>query len=139
MKNNILKYFFLSMTGFLSFVFSLVKYIQSYEIYSDEYGTDIAFNSDYIIALLVSLCILLYGIYKIIATNKGYKESNAYVYTGLCISSLLSFYPLGIFFKAMNKQKPVSEYLNYLYLGIVALFLLFYYLFTIISSKKPNA
>ncbi len=138
MKNSICKYLFLSLSALLSFVFSLVKYIQSYEIYSDEWGTDISFNSDYILAILISLAIFVYGIYQMIIIKKNMQVSNAYVYVGLLVSSLLAFYPLGVFFKAINKQKPVADYLNYLYLGLVAIFLLAYFVFSYLSLNKKS-
>jgi len=138
MKNSIYKYVFLSLSACLSFVFSLVKYIQSYEIYSDEWGTDISFNLDYVIAILVSLTFLVYGIYQIIIIKKGNQSTNALAYIGLVVSSLLSFYPLGVFFKAINKQKPVADYLNYLYLGVVAFFLLISFVFSYLSLNKKS-
>ncbi len=138
MKNNILKYILISISGLCGFIFSIIKYIQSYEYYSDEWGTDISFNNDYIIAIIIMISVLIYGIYMIYITFIDKKNENCNIYLGLIITTLLSLYPLGVYFKALNKSETMDFYVNYLYIGLVSLFICGYYIINFINVFKEK-
>lgn len=134
MKKNLIKYGFLAISGLTSFIFSLILYIKSYEIWQDEYGSDISFNEDYIIAMVVSILIVVYAVYAIWAEKQNH-ATLAYEFCGICSSALISFYSLGVLFKNLNKGKDFKDYTLYFYLGIVTLFLLAYFISCLISKK----
>ncbi len=121
-------------------IVSVVMFIQSYEKYSDEFGTDISFNNDYVILLLIGLTILIYGIITFKTEN-----SLSYQISGMVISSLVSFYSLGVFFKALNKaildKEKSFDFLDnqlYLYVGIVGALILGYYTVSYFVTKKNH-
>ncbi len=121
-------------------IVSVVMFIQSYEKYSDEFGTDISFNNDYVILLLIGLTILIYGIITFKTEN-----SLSYQISGMVISSLVSFYSLGVFFKALNKaildKEKNFDFLDnqlYLYVGIVGALILGYYTVSYFVAKKNH-
>ena len=147
---KILKNISLILIGFISFVFSLVKYIGSIEKYKDEYGLDLSFNNDYVIAIIVSIFILTLGIILLVSTLS--KKEHSKLLSPICgvsCSALISFYSLGYFFKQLNKafenkdEFDYVSYQNYLYIGIVVLCVLLFFVFDIIikstSSKKEQA
>ncbi len=136
MKIGLFKKGALLFTGLSSLVFSLVYFIRSFEVYADEYGTDISSNSDYLVAMLVSLCVIAYAVYLFASKKKEYRK--IYAFSGACATALTSFYPLGVFFKAMNKGKDFAVYQSYLYLGIVSLFLLIYFVLVGLESAKET-
>ena len=139
MRNKLGKNISIIVLGFVSFVFSLTKYIMSYELYKDEYGTDISFNNDYFVAMLISLIILFCGVILLINFIK--KEKNSHMistYSGLIVSALVAFYPLGVLFKQLNKGKPFVDNLNYFFIGIVGLILLVYFVFSYLDKKQET-
>ena len=138
MNNKLYKNISVVIIGFISFVFSLTKYIMSYEYYKDEYGTDISFNNDYFVAIIISLVILICGIWMIINFKKEKELKMISIYGGLVISTLVTFYPLGVLFKQLNKGKPFVDYLNYLFIGIVGLSVLIYFIFSYFEKKKET-
>lgn len=117
---------------------SLVMFIQSFQKYSDEYGTDISFNNDYVITLLIGVIILVYGI--VTFTKEITNYSNV---SGMMISFLLGAYSLGIFLKALNKAildssakfDFVGNQLK-LYIGIIASLIFAYYLISYRNEKN---
>ena len=139
MKVKLTKNIALASAGLISFIFSLVFYILSYEFYQDEYGTDISFNSDYLVAMIISIALLSYGIYKIYCLKGNKEDTLAFYYFSISVTSILSFYPLGVFFKAINKKKDAMDYLSYLAIGVVCLCLLVYFAFDLISKRKQEA
>lgn len=121
-------------------IFNLVMYIQSYEYYADEWGTDISFDSDYLVYMLCGIALLVPAI---IDATKGATKLE-YSVSGMVIGSLLGFYPLGVFFKAvfkaMEKGKPFdfAGMQMYLYIGIIGLVLLAYMIMSYIEIKKER-
>lgn len=138
MNNKLLKYLSLTFVGVVSFIFSLVKYILSFEYYADEYGTDISFNSDYIVAMLISIVLAVCGILLLVALKNNKENKLIPIYSGLLISSLLFFYPLGYLFKQLNKGKLFVDYLNYFFVGIVGLGILCYFVFNYLETRKKS-
>ena len=136
MKKRSFKQAALLTGGLASFVFSLVYFIRSFEVYRDEYGTDISSNGDYLVAMLVSLCVIAYAVYLLIVKKDS--ERRIYAFSGICATALTCFYPLGVFFKAMNKGNEFASYQPYLYLGIVSLFLLIYFIFVGFEGEKET-
>ena len=140
-KNLLIRKISLLLASFSSLVISLILYIKSYDFYADEYGTDISFNEDYNIALIISLALFIFLIFALVRFLKGTETHyNNLVY--LSTSALISFYSLGKFFKALFKaiNKGVafafSSYQAYLYIGIVTLFIVVYFLFAFLSDMK---
>lgn len=105
-------------------IFSLIMLVLSCEIYSDEYGTDISFNNNFLISLLVGIILLIYFIITI--KDKNYK----YYLLAYQLSSLIvGMYSIGIFLKALNKSiinNASFDFGNnqiYFYVGVIALLL----------------
>lgn len=91
--------------GISIIVFSLIMLIFSCEIYSDEYGTDVNFNSDYIVILLIGIITLGYSIF-----NYYFEKTNIYQICMLLGTFIVSSYSLGVFLKAFNKA-IIKKYL----------------------------
>ena len=133
--------FFLIFTAVASII-SIIAVALSFNVYKDEYGTSIEANEDYIIIALGALLLLIYGIYRF------YKKGNTNVLYGDAIliadSSLLAFYPLGVFFKnltkaiAKGKEFSFESYSFYLFIGIVGLSLLVYGIYKFVIDKKET-
>ncbi len=124
------QHFFIILAGIISFIISLILYIKSYELYQDEWGTDISFNTDYLVALMLSILIIVYGICSI----KKLFEIKLFI--KLVSSSILTFYSLGIFFKAISKGKEFVSFQNYLYIGLVAGCFLGSFIINFINKKS---
>ena len=69
MKNK-LKYLFILLAFLTGLVISTVLYVQSFEFYQDEWGTDISFSSDYLIAIVITICGLVYSLISLITECK---------------------------------------------------------------------
>lgn len=127
----------IALVGILVFSFGLCLFIQSYEFYKDEWGTDISFNEDYIICMVVGIIITVYGLVKQFR-NVGEK---AYLLTGGLITLIIGCYSLGTFFKqlfkAIEKSKAFeyASYQVYLYLGIISLAILFYFIIFYLANN----
>ena len=90
--------------GALTMLFAVLAGL-SFSYYQDEYGTSIEFSQDYIVLLLASLVMFIYFLGLIFE-----KDSKFGFYGSLIAStSLLSFYPLGVYFKNVFKHKYVLE------------------------------
>lgn len=126
-KLKLSSYILLLSANVFSLAISLYYYIVSFSFYSDEYGTDISFNSDYVILLLVLSLSLGYLIYLLINDLKNNKIKFNYIIPSTQMG-ILSFYSLGVFFKQMNKNKPFVDYQIYLFFGIVTLILMAYFI-----------
>lgn len=136
---KILKNASIVLIGSLSLIFSLIKYFLSVEKYQDEYGLDLSFNNDYVIAILVSLFILVIGLIYLVKAIKEQEVSKYYgTICGLSCSALVSFYSLGYLFKQLNKDKLFNDNLNYFFIGLVALAILVYFIFDLIIKNKEN-
>lgn len=128
--------FSIIIAGFVTTI-SLILFIQSFSVYKDEWGTDISFNSDYVVALLVGIALLMNAIVSI---KTGSEVSNCIC--GITISFLICFYPLGVFFKALNKamlKNAKFDFIGnqaYLYIGILGLLILIYYIISYLEIKK---
>jgi len=116
-------------------VLSIVFISMSFEVYSDEWGTDISIDSDYLVLLLISISLLIAGIYLIYAYNKTFNPKVIYscVFTG---SLLLGLYPLGRFFRALAKGSSYLDSQWYLYIGILGLSLLIVVIYKFLKSNK---
>lgn len=134
-NSKLIKDILLIIISSLLCVFSLVFLIQSYSFYSDEWGTDISFEEDYVVALVIGAAILAYSIVNLVAKSSSTKKNCYYLSFGVA-SALIAFYPLGIFFKSLAKEVPYLECQAYLYVGIIGLFFLGYVLMSYLSEKK---
>ena len=122
----------------LIIIFNLVFYIQSYSFYQDEWGTDISFDSDYLVYMLCGVALLIPAVLQ---ATKGYSKEN-YLIGGVVVGSLLGFYPLGVFFKTLfkaiikGKEFSFADNQAYLYIGIIGCVLLAYVIVSIIDYRK---
>lgn len=134
--------FFLIVASFL-LIYGLVKYIQSYSFYQDEYGTDISFNNDYLIMLLGGLMMLTYNIYSLKVNLSSHKDEYFEIFI-TTFHALFSFYPLGVFFKALfkaiskNKSFDFQGNVIYLVLGLIFLIYLIISICLCIQNYKLN-
>lgn len=135
-NKNKLTSLMITIVGILFAIISIIYMIQSYSYYSDEWGTDISFDEDSIVMLLISVVLIVYGLYSNYAYNKNISTINAYHLSFGTISLLLSFYPIGQFIKGLAKEKPFKEVQDYLYFGIVGLVLLTYIIISYINTRK---
>ena len=142
-RRTLIKHISLLIGSLLSLIFSLILYIQSFEFYSDEYGTDLSFNEDYSVAVIASLLVFIYLLYALNKKSKG--EECAYSnWVKVAVTSIVSFYSLGKFFKtlfkAINKGKEFDFTSNqaYLYIGLVVLAIFIYFLLSLIEERSKK-
>ncbi len=115
----------------------LIFYIQSYSYYADEWGTDISFDSDYLVIMILGAALLVLSINQIKSNNQ-----NVYYGCTVTIGAVLGFYNLGCFFKALfkalskNKEFDFAGNQTYLYVGIIGVVMLIYFIASYIDSKK---
>ena len=134
-------YLFIFLASLSSLIISVVLFIQSFEKYDDGYGIDYSFNLDYAVALFVSLFITLFIIYIIYCNKKNIPHQNEEYLIKIAMTSLISLYSLGTFFKKLFKniakgiELSISSYQNYLFIGIVVLFIALYYIIKYIDDK----
>ncbi|MDE5714849.1 MAG: hypothetical protein K2I42_01830 [Anaeroplasmataceae bacterium] len=117
---------------------SIVMFSLSFEKYNDGYGTDLSFDMDLIVLFICGISILVYGVYSIVAYYKKLSLKTAYYGAFGTVSVLISFYPLGVFFKAMSKNKPFLENQEYLYIGILGIGILLYLVFSYIADSNKE-
>lgn len=136
------------------FIFSLVMYILSKTdsgVYNwtlsngkEFYEQDISFNMDFVIGILVSLTLIMFGIYNFIQDKKNLDNKKGIAVTITIIPLLISSYSLSTFFKALvkasvkHKEFVYSLYQSYLYIGIIALVFLAYSILYIIEYRKES-
>ena len=133
MKINIIKRISLLLSGLMIFSFSLIKYILSFEFYQDEWGTDISFNSDYLIALIIGILVITLSLYYLIKKDNKINHLISFLLT-----TILSFYSLGVLFKALNKGENFSDYQNYFYIGLVSFMLFIYFAISLYEKYKTE-
>ncbi len=131
--SNLIKKCVLLGLGLFISVLALVLMIKSFEVYDDGWGTDISFNMDMVVLLMIGIAILVYAC----TTFKSVNPNNYYL-TSVVVTTLTAFYPLGVFFKAMAKAKAFADYSTYLYVGIIGTILLVYFIFAYLDYKKDN-
>lgn len=128
MKNKKIFNYLILEFSILFFVVNLVYYIQSYSYYSDEYGTDISFDTDSLVGMIVGVCLIVCSSIFLTKESHDFKQKSLYV-CGLVITSLYTFYPLSVFIKAFVKAMAkgeafiFTEHQDYLYIGILSLVL----------------
>ena len=83
---------------FLSF------YILSFSSYSDEYGTDISFNEDYLILALIGFFLLVMGAFLLHAHLKKKDGKKILLGGTFCISLISSVYALFMVIKSYVKS-----------------------------------
>ena len=133
MKINIIKRISLLLSGLMIFSFSLIKYILSFEFYQDEWGTDISFNSDYLIALIIGILVITLSLYYLIKKDNKINHLISFLLT-----TILSFYSLGVLFKALNKGENFSDYQTYFYIGLVSFMLFIYFAISLYEKYKTE-
>lgn len=141
-KPNYLKWLPLVGVGASVFIIALTNFILSFEIYSDEYGTDISFHEDSVVFMVTGIIIMIYAA---IACKKRESTKSDFYFTGSILSLMFCCYPLGVFFKALNKALSdpektfvFAEHQNYLYVGIIAFFVLIFMLISLWLTKKEK-
>ena len=144
-KKELFKKIFLLSSSLISLVISFILYVKSYAYYSDEYGTDISFNEDYSVAIVVSLILFGYLLYSLIQFLKKEEATDLSDIIGLTTTAIVSFYSLGKFFKnlfkAINKGKEFlfTSYQAYLYIWLVVLMLFIYFIFVIVDKRLKKS
>lgn len=122
----------LSMTGGLAgFITYLVLFIQSYQVETGEWGTEVSSNQDYMVLFFLFLMLALCGVSLLFTTLKK-KKSNVMVFSlAVAITGVVSFiYGLARLIKAYSKNKPVADYWIWVIFSavVIAAFLTFYFL-----------
>ena len=127
-------------TGIIAFIISLVLFIKSFENYFDGYGHDISFEENYAIGMIIGIIIISCFGYILYKEIKGKEEEIPVIsmLSGFLVSTLVSFYSLGICFKNIFKDKPWADYCNYLYIGLFALGFVVYYVFKYLLFKEEE-
>ncbi len=145
-KNNWYKFLILSI-GSILFVVFLVLFIQSKYTEFDGFATDISFNEDYLVCMIVALLTGGLGLVLVLDKKKtNISDLTAYTAYGVATSSFVSFYSLGVFLKKLtkaiqkNKALDMAKYGKYLIIGLVFLAILIAIIVTIvvIKNKKKN-
>ena len=140
LKKN-LKHLFLLLGSAFFFILTLVFYIKSCYVDSGDWGTDISFNEDYLVCMLIGLTLVIYSALRLFDKCN---PKTSYSITGIVVTSLAGFYPVGVFFKklfkTLNKGEAFifADYQNYLFIGIFALCLLGYFIVSYIENRKSN-
>ncbi|MDE7263170.1 MAG: hypothetical protein K2N64_00735 [Anaeroplasmataceae bacterium] len=114
---------------------SITLFSLSIEPYEGGFDADM----DSVVLMFCGLALLIYGSYSVYALKRNKPLQVAYYGTFGAISVLISFYPLGVFFKAIAKNKPFIENQEYLYVGILGLVMIAYLVFSYISEQKKDA
>ncbi len=103
----------LALTGIGGGMFAcfLSYYILSFESYSDEYGTSISFNEDYLILFLLGLFILFLGVYMLIQKLKKRPSTDGIFCGGMAAISGISFvYALFMVIKSYVKGYELTPF-----------------------------
>jgi hypothetical protein len=142
-KSKLFAYIGLFVLALAGTITSLVFFIKSYAYYADEYGTDISFNYDYAILLIVTIMLSVYMGYKLYYYIRFNKLIARNYELAIGETALVSFYSLGVFFKAlfkaMSKKKDFDYISNqvYLYCGIFVLALCIFLVIMMFKRRKP--
>ena len=115
-------------------LFSLILLTLSFSVNDDGFGTQFETNPDYAVLLMIS-CVAF--VYSLLVFLKKTNEKTAPI-SMMVAFSLSSLYSLGVFIKAMVKQKPFLDYQLYFYIGIVTLAFLAYsiYSYIVVNDQK---
>lgn len=135
MNKSLKRYIALIILGVILIIFNLVMYINSYSFYQDEYGTDISFNSDYLVALIISVIFLIYNVFGFLNKN-NLKEY--FIILGVISSLFVCLYSNGCLLKALNKSESYIDYQNYLYIGVLSLGFFLYFLLYYFENKRSK-
>ncbi len=108
---------------FLSF------YILSFSAYSDEYGTDVSFNEDYLIMALVGLFLIAIGLLLLRAHLKK-KDDDRILFGGLfSLGTISSIYALFMVIKSYVKGlSSLPFYWGWLFVSLLIGFVSFVFL-----------
>ena len=131
MKKGIL----MTLFGTFVFIYYLVLTIQSFYYENDGYGKTIEFDQDLLVKTIAGLTLLVCGIVVLIKLKKRQETSTTYHSSIIVLGLLMSVYPLGMMFKAMNKHKSGSVIVDYLLWSICGAFIL---AFGIISAYEKK-
>ena len=135
MKKGIL----MTLFGTFVFIYYLVLMIQSFYFENDGYGKTIEFDQDLMVKMFVGLVLLICGIVVLIKIKNSKETFTTYNTSILVVGILMSIYPLGMMFRAMNKHKSGSVVVDYLIWAIFGAFILAYGIISYIENKKKNA
>ncbi len=145
-KNLLVKILYVAAAS-LALIFSLVLYIKSF--YYEDYGEgsfEISFSKDYLVTTIALVIILAYAIVALVNYIKGRKNGVLGDITYGVVTTLVSFYSLGAFLKAITKAASKGKDLTpvyaenqiYLYFGLVTLVLLCAFSVQMIIKYKKN-
>ena len=149
MVKKLIKSLIVLAVGIASFILCLIQCIHSFSKEFDGWGTDISIDENYLVALVASLILIVFGIFLLVMVKKK-KDYTIGIYTfPIIITILISFYSLGVFFKGVNKQllKDVdfstafANNVSYLCLGLAVIVVLSYFildLFIYLEKKNKN-
>lgn len=137
-NSGLIKRVFVTLLGLAVSIISIVEFSLSFYKENDGWGTDISFDMDSIALLICGVALTIYGIYCIFAYYKNKETDMAYYGAFGVISVITAFYPLGVFFKAMAKNKPFLDNQDYLYIGIIGILMIAYLIFSYLSDYKKN-
>lgn len=104
-------------------ILSIIFLVKSFNIYKDEWGCDISIDNDYLVILIASISLLIYGIYMLYSHISNKYDYNIAFGSLFVCNILLAFYPLGSFFKALAKKEKYIDCQWYLYIGLFGLIL----------------
>lgn len=107
-------------SGLGMFACFLSYYILSFENYSDEYGTSLSFNEDYLILFLLGFFLMCLGTYMVYKKKKG-SETGVLFHGGISCISLISFiYALFMVIKGFVKgYSTVPFYFAWLFVSLL--------------------
>lgn len=133
-KSELIKRGLIILVGALLMIFAITLFALSIESYEGGFDADM----DYVVLCLCGMSLFIYGIYSVYALRKNKSLQIAYYGSFGAISVLLAFYPLGVFFKAMAKNKSFLENQEYLYIGLLGIVFILYLIFSYMSENKEN-
>lgn len=133
-NSELIKRSLIILLGVIIMVSSITLFSLSLEVYEGGFDADM----DSIVLFFCGIALLIYGIYSVYALKKGCSTQMMYYGSFGAISVLMGFYPLGVFFKAMAKNKPFVENQEYLYVGILGVVMIAYLIFSYISESKND-
>ena len=118
----------------LAVIFNIILFIESFKIKNDGFGTDISFNNDYIASLIIFITLSIYSVLRVLDNAK---TKTGYI-TLLVISAITTFYPLGVFFKAIIYGGAFLDNQVMFYLGIASLLVFLFAIFSYILEIKKE-
>ncbi|MDE6407740.1 MAG: hypothetical protein K2K48_00490 [Anaeroplasmataceae bacterium] len=133
-NSELIKRILIILLSLVLMISSITIFALSLETYEGGFDADM----DSIVLFFCGVALLVYGIYSVYALKKGCSMQTIYYGCFGAISVLMGFYPLGVFFKAMAKNKPFIENQEYLYIGILGIIMIAYLIFSYISEHKED-